>query len=57
MFKDGSWKLELAKKDQTIVLTTKLTEMQAKFDQQIASFTMQASSNKKENTATLAPKA
>ena len=49
MLKDGTWKREIGKKDQMIALTTKLTEMQAKFDQQIASFATQA---KKENTPT-----
>jgi hypothetical protein len=42
MFEDGTWKQELGKKDQIIALTTKLTEMQARFDKQIASFATQA---------------
>jgi hypothetical protein len=41
MFEDGTWKHEIGEKDQIIVLTTKLTEMQAKFDQQVASFATQ----------------
>jgi hypothetical protein len=42
MFEDGTWKREIGKKDQIIALTTKLTEMQAKFDHQIASLATQA---------------
>jgi hypothetical protein len=49
MFKDGTWKQEIGEKDQIIALTTKLTEMQAKFKQQVASFATQATNNK-ENT-------
>ncbi len=41
MFEDGTWKLEIGKKDQIIALTTKLTEMQAKFNQQVVSFATQ----------------
>jgi hypothetical protein len=41
MFEDGTWKQELGEKDQIIALTTKLTEMQANFDQRIASFATQ----------------
>jgi hypothetical protein len=41
MFEDGTWKREIGKKDQIIAFTMKLTEMQAKFDQQIASFATQ----------------
>ncbi len=41
MFEDGTWKRETGEKDQIIALTTKLTEMQAKFDQQVASFATQ----------------
>jgi hypothetical protein len=41
MFEDGTWKREIGEKDQIIALTTKLTEMQAKFDQQVASFATQ----------------
>jgi hypothetical protein len=41
MFEDGTWKREIGKKDQIIALTTKLTEMQVKFDQQVASFATQ----------------
>jgi hypothetical protein len=49
MFEDGTWKREIGKKDQIITLTTKLTEMQATFDHQVASFATQA---KKEITPT-----
>ena len=49
MFEDGSWKCEIGKKDQIIALKTQLTEMKAKFDQQIASFATQA---KQEDTPT-----
>jgi hypothetical protein len=38
MFEDGTWKQEIGEKDQIIALTTKLTEMQAKFKQQVALF-------------------
>jgi hypothetical protein len=38
MFEDGTWNREIGEKDQIIALTTKLTEMQAKFDKQVASF-------------------
>ena len=49
MFEDGTWKREIAEKDQIIALTTKLTEMQAKFEQQVAAFaTQQQSSLNKE---------
>ncbi len=42
MFEDGTWKREIGKKDQIITLTTKkLSEMQSKFDQQVASFATQ----------------
>jgi hypothetical protein len=51
MFEDGTWKREIGKKDQLIALATKLTKMQAKFDQQVASFaTQQQSRNKKKRT-------
>jgi hypothetical protein len=56
MFKDGTWKRELGEKDRIIALTTKLTKMQAKFEQQVTSFATQAASNKDNNNA-LAPKA
>jgi hypothetical protein len=46
MFEDGTWKQELGEKDQIIALTTKLTEMQARFDKQIAFFAMQANNEK-----------
>jgi hypothetical protein len=46
MFEDGTWKQELCKKYQIIALTTKLTEMQARFDKQIASFATQANNKK-----------
>jgi hypothetical protein len=46
LFKDGTWKQEIGKKDQIIALTTKLTEMQARFDKQIASFATQAKNEK-----------
>jgi hypothetical protein len=39
MFEDGTWMQEIGEKDQIIALTTKLTEMQAKFEQQVGSFT------------------
>jgi hypothetical protein len=56
MAEDGTWKRELAEKDSIIALTTKLTEMQAKF-KKVASFaTQQASSITKENSANSAPK-
>ena len=54
MFEDGTWKREIGEKDQIIVLTTKLTEMQAKFDKQVASFATQATI--KENDKDPAPK-
>jgi hypothetical protein len=41
MLEDGTRKEELGEKDQIIALTTKLTEIQAKLDQQIASFATQ----------------
>ena len=51
MFEDGTWKREIGKKDQIIALTTKLTEMQAKFEQQVAAFaTQQQSGGNKEKT-------
>jgi hypothetical protein len=46
MFEDGTWKREIGEKDQIIALTTKLIEMQAKFDHQIASFVTQAKNDK-----------
>jgi hypothetical protein len=49
MFEDGTWKREIGKKDQIMALTTKLTEMQAKFKQQVASFATQQAANNKEN--------
>ncbi len=42
MFEDGTWTWEIGEKDQIIALTTKLTEMQAKFEQQVAFFATQA---------------
>ena len=54
MFEDGTWKREIGDKDQIFVLTTKLTEMQAKFDKQVASFATQATI--KENNKDPAPK-
>jgi hypothetical protein len=58
MFEDGTWKREIGKKDQIIALTTKLTEMQAKFEQQVAAFaTQQQSGGAKEKTKTLSPRA
>jgi hypothetical protein len=54
MFEDGTWKREIGEKDQIIALTTKLTEMQAKFDKQVASFATQAAI--KENNKNPAPK-
>jgi hypothetical protein len=49
MFEDGTWKRKIGEKDQIIALTRKLSEMQSKFDQQVASFATQA---KKEITPT-----
>jgi hypothetical protein len=49
MFEDDTWKREIGKKDQIIAFTTKLTEMQAKFKQQVASFATQQAVNNKEN--------
>ena len=49
MFEDSTWEREIGKKDQIIALTTKLSEMQSKFNQQVASFATQA---KKEITPT-----
>ena len=54
MFEDGTWNREIGEKDQIFALTTKLTEMQAKFDKQIASFATQAAI--KENPKDPAPK-
>ncbi len=51
MFEDGTWKQEIGEKDQIIALTTKLTEMQAKFEQQVASFATQATNNRENNPA------
>ncbi len=51
MLEDGTWKHEIGEKDQIIALTTKLTEMQAKFEQQVAAFaTQQQSGGNKEKT-------
>ena len=51
MFEDGTWKREIGEKDQIFALTTKLTEMQAKFEQQVAAFaTQQQSGGNKEKT-------
>ena len=51
MFEDGTWKREIGEKDQIIALTTKLTEMQAKFEQQVAAFaTQQQPGGNKEKT-------
>jgi len=44
MFEDGTWKREIGEKDQIIALTTKLAEMQAKFEQQVAAFATQQQS-------------
>ena len=41
MLEDGTWKREIGKKDQIITLTTKLTKMQAKLDQQVAALATQ----------------
>ena len=46
MFEDGTWNREIGEKDQIFALTTKLTEMQAKFDKQIASFATQLHSKR-----------
>jgi hypothetical protein len=51
MLEDGTWKQEFREKDQIISLTTKLTEIQAKFDQQIASFATQTKDEKGVATA------
>ena len=56
MFEDETWKCEIEEKDQIITLTTKLTEMQTKFNKQIASFATQQATNNKENNQTPAPK-
>jgi hypothetical protein len=51
MFEDGTWKREIGEKDQIIALTTKLTKMQAKLEQQVTAFaTQQQSGGAKENT-------
>ena len=50
MSKDGTWKREIGEKDQIIALTTKLTEMQAEFDQQVAAFATQRISSFKDGT-------
>jgi hypothetical protein len=42
MFEDGTWQWEIGEKDQIIALTTKLTEMQIIFEQQVALFATQA---------------
>jgi hypothetical protein len=34
MFKDRTWKRELGKKDQIIVISTKIAELQAKIENQ-----------------------
>jgi hypothetical protein len=46
MFEDGTWKREIGKKDQINALTTKLTEMQAKFEQQVVAFATQQQSGR-----------
>jgi hypothetical protein len=46
MLEDGTWKQELGEKDQIIALTTKLTEIQVKLDQQITSFATQSKDEK-----------
>jgi hypothetical protein len=51
MFENGTWKRELGERDQIIALTTKLTELQAKFDQQVSSFATQQSAHNKENSS------
>jgi hypothetical protein len=51
MLEDGTWKQEIGEKDQTIALTTKLTEIQAKLDQQITSFATQTKDEKGAVTA------
>jgi hypothetical protein len=51
MFEDGTWKREVDEKNQIIAFTTNLTEMQAKFKQQVASFATQATNNKETNPA------
>jgi hypothetical protein len=51
LFEDGSWKQEFGEKDWIIALTTKLTEMQATFKQQVALFAIQATNNRENNPA------
>ncbi len=51
MLEDGTWKQELGEKDQIITFSTKLIEIQAKLDQQIASFVTQTKDEKGALTA------
>jgi hypothetical protein len=51
MLEDGTWKQELGEKDKIIAHTTKLTERQATFDQQVASFVTQTKDEKEATTA------
>ncbi len=51
MFEDDTWKHEISEKDQIIALTTKLTKVQPKFEQQVALFATQAANNKNNNQA------
>jgi hypothetical protein len=51
MLEDGTWKQDFGGKGQIIALTTKLTEIQAKFDQQIASFATETKDKKGATTA------
>jgi hypothetical protein len=51
MFEDCTWKQEIGEKDEFITLTTKLTEIQAKFKHQVALLATQATNNKENNPA------
>ena len=45
MFEDGTWQREIGEKDQIIALSTKITELQSKLEQQVISFATQMKSN------------
>ncbi len=53
MLKDGTWKCELGKKDQIIVLSTKIAEIQAKIENQSKQVTAFAAQATKETTLNL----
>jgi hypothetical protein len=53
MFKDGTWKRELDKKDQIIVLSTKIAEIQAKIENQSKQVTAFVTQATKETTLNL----